>query len=222
MYFILLFCLLFVPSTISISLVTSILESFEEKSPIHCSVVVWGPKSGLELDFADLNFPIYQINLKDSFMMKSASQACKNHIFLLNNLEDLKKIDIKLLVQSEGKYAIIVKNSNKKSIEMNLFSDQQNFFHNILDVVIILPRSEEKCIFYGRDSGTETKLKIFNIWENGSLYWKNVKMFPNRMQNLAGRVLKATSFEYRPFIYKENPGDKKYQGYEVPSWNYCM
>ena len=66
------------------------------------------------------------------------------------------------------------------------------------------------------------QLKIFNIWENGSLYWKSVKMFPNRMQNLAGRVLKATSFEYRPFIYKENPGDKRYQGYEVPSWNYCM
>ena len=132
----------------------------------------------------------------------------------------MQQIDKKLLIQSEGKYAVIVENSDQKSVEMNLFSEQ-NFFHNILDVVIIFPRSEEKYTFYGRDSETETKLQIFNTWENGSFHWKNEKMFPNRMQNLAGRVLKATSFEYRPFIYKENPGDKKYQGYEVPSWNYC-
>ena len=75
--------------------------------------------------------------------------------------------------------------------------------------------SEDKYTIYGRDPETETKLKIMNIWKNGILYWKNQKLFPNRMQNLAGRALIATSFEYSPFIYKENPEDEKFQGYEV-------
>ena len=89
--FVLQFCLLFVPST-CFSLVTSILQSFENKSPIHCSIVIWAAKTELKLDFSDLSFPIYHMNSDNLIAMKSASQACKNHIFILDDLEDLKLV----------------------------------------------------------------------------------------------------------------------------------
>ena len=87
--------------------------------------------------------------------------------------------------------------------------------------LFLYPESGDKYTIYGRDPETETKLKIMNIWKNGIFYWKNKKLFPDRMQNLAGRVLTATSFEYSPFIYKENPEDEKFQGYEVVR-KYCI
>ena len=209
------------PSTSATSLVTSIIQSFENKSPVHCSVIVWSPKMGLTLDFStNDDFPIYMVNSDDSTTMKIASRICKCHILLLNDLNDLKKINQKTLVQSEGKYAIVVENLDLLLVQRHLFQ-KQGFFQNILDVVIIVPESEDKYTIYGRDPETETKLKIMNIWKNGILYWKNQKLFPNRMQNLAGRVLIATSFEYSPFIYKVNPEDEKFQGYEVVR-KYCI
>ena len=87
--------------------------------------------------------------------------------------------------------------------------------------LFLYPESGDKYTIYGRDPETETELKIMNIWKNGIFYWKNKKLFPDRMQNLAGRVLTATSFEYSPFIYKENPEDEKFQGYEVVR-KYCI
>ena len=242
------------PLTSATSLVTSIMQSFENKHPIHCSVIVWSsPKIGLSLlDFSTYDeFPIYVVNSNDSSTMKIASQICKCHIFLLNNLNDLKDIDQRSLVQSDGKYAIVVDYLDLQFVKRDLF-EKKGFFQNILDVVIIVPGSEQgmfksrtekgyiiinssvlkeivlyihyfytypgsgdKYTIYGRDPETETELKIMNIWKNGIFYWKNKKLFPDRMQNLAGRVLTATSFEYSPFIYKENPEDEKFQGYEV-------
>ena len=121
------------------------MQSFENKSPIHCSVIVWSPKMGFSLDFSTNDeFPIYMVNSDDSTALKIASQICKCHILLLNDLNDLKNIDQKSLVQSEGKYAIVVeKNLDLQLVERNLFQKQGGFFQNILDVVIIVPSGSE-------------------------------------------------------------------------------
>ena len=133
------------PLTSATSLVTSIMQSFENKHPIHCSVIVWSSqKIGLSLlDFSTYDeFPIYVVNYNDSSTMKIASQICKCHIFLLNDLNDLKNIDQRSLVQSDGKYAIVVDYLDLQLVKRDLFQ-KKGFFQNILDVVIIVPGFEQ-------------------------------------------------------------------------------
>ena len=65
---------------------------------------------------------------------------------------------------------------------------------------------------FGRDPETETYLKLLNTWKNGSFLWKRPLFPKNRLQNMRGKKLKATSFDYAPFLYKEN---SIYNGYEV-------
>ena len=133
------------PLTSATSLVTSIMQSFENKHPIHCSVIVWSsPKIGLSvLDFSTYDdFPIYMVNSIDSNTMKIASQVCKCHILLLSDLNDLKDIDQRSLVQSDGKYAIVVDYLDLQFVKRDLF-EKKGFFQNILDVVIIVPGSEQ-------------------------------------------------------------------------------
>ena len=65
----------------------------------------------------------------------------------------------------------------------------------------------------------EKYLKLINIWRNGSFLWK-WPLFPkSRLQNMGGKKLKATSFDYAPFIYKEN---SIYYGFEVRYIKVCF
>ena len=55
-------------------------------------------------------------------------------------------------------------------------------------------------------------LKLLNVWINGSFVWKR-PLFPKaRLQNMGGRKLKATSFDFEPYVYIEN---SVYYGSEV-------
>ena len=226
---ILLYLLLSIHSTFGSSIVSSIIKSFEQKYPTHC-VVLTQTSASLEysLVFTDIHIPIQVISINDLSSMKEASQKCKNHIFMVRDLQDLDKISLDSLFLG-GKYGIFVQSSDTNSLITNLFQNRKSILSKILDLVVIgkkkivlcflcksnllsLAPLGDKYVIYGRDQATETKLEIFNIWGDGSYRWQNREIFPIRMSNLNGRKIKATSFDYKPFCY---PVDGVYQGYEV-------
>ena len=227
---ILLYLLLSIHSTFGSSIVSSIIKSFEQKYPTHC-VVLTQTSASLEysLEFTDIHIPIQVISIDDLSSMKEASQKCKNHIFMVRDLQDLDKISLDSLFLG-GKYGIFVQSSDTNSLITNLFQNRKSILSKILDLVVIGKKKKnctlflcksnllslaplgDKYVIYGRDQATETKLEIFNIWGDGSYRWQNKEIFPIRMSNLNGRKIKATSFDYKPFCY---PVDGVYQGYEV-------
>ena len=76
-----------------------------------------------------------------------------------------------------------------------------------------------KYSIFGRDPEVEKYLKLLNIWRNGSFIWKKPLFPKTRLQNMGGKKLKATSFDYAPFIYKEN---SIYYGFEVRYIRYMV
>ena len=134
---ILLYFLLSIPSTFGSSIISSIVKSFEQKFPIHC-VALAQSSGNLEysLDFTDVHVPIRVINIDDISAMKEASQICKNHIFIVRDLQDLDKIDVNSIFLG-GKYGIFVQSSDTNSIVKSLFQNRKNILSKILDLVVI-------------------------------------------------------------------------------------
>ena len=113
--------------------------------------------------------------------------------------------------KSTKSYVIIVENGSLNEIRSILF-DRNNFLQEVVDLTIALHRGNHTYSFFGRDVETESKIVLLNIWKHGSFMWERNILPQNRLQNLQHKQLRATSFEYEPFIYKEN---NTYVGYEV-------
>ena len=134
---ILLYLLLSIHSTFGSSIVSSIIKSFEQKYPTHC-VVLTQTSASLEysLEFTDIHIPIQVISIDDLSSMKEASQKCKNHIFMVRDLQDLDKISLDSLFLG-GKYGIFVQSSDTNSLITNLFQNRKSILSKILDLVVI-------------------------------------------------------------------------------------
>ena len=127
-------------------------------------------------------------------------------------MNDIELIPHSKMKKSTGSFVIVVKNGSIDGIRSKLF-DQNSFVAGIVDLTIALHRGNRTYTFFGRDVETESKLVLLNIWKNENFMWPEKSIFPKgRLQNLRGKRLRATSFEYEPFIYKEN---NTYKGYEV-------
>ena len=88
---------------------------------------------------------------------------------------------------------------------------------NIVEIALFVPKSENWYSVFARSMENDAEVTVLNIWNNGDYLW-NTPVFPKgRMSNLKGAAIKATSFQFPPFCYKENPEDEKeeYQGIEV-------
>ena len=81
-----------------------------------------------------------------------------------------------------------------------------NFFEKILNVAIFVPQFENHFSVMARDPKDESKLTLMNIWKNGRFMFQ-ANIFPsNRLRNLKGKTLRATSFERAPNVYKDQNG----------------
>ena len=121
--------------------------------------------------------------------------------------------------KSTKSYVIIVENGSLNEIQSILF-DKNHFLQEVVDLTIALHRGNHTYSFFGRDVETESKIVLLNIWKHGHFMWERDILPKNRLQNLQHKQLRATSFVYEPFIYKEN---NTYVGYEVIELNnrYC-
>ena len=117
--------------------------------------------------------------------------------------------------KSTKSYVIIAKNGSLNEIQSILF-DKNHFLQEVVDLTIALHRGNHTYSFFGRDVETESKIILLNIWKHGHFMWERDILPKNRLQNLQHKQLRATSFVYEPFIYKEN---NTYVGYEVIELN---
>ena len=117
--------------------------------------------------------------------------------------------------KSTKSYVIIAENGSVNEIQSILF-DRNHFLQEVVDLTIALHRGNHTYSFFGRDVETESKIVFLNIWKHGHFMWERDILPKNRLQNLQHKQLRATSFVYEPFIYKEN---NTYVGYEVIELN---
>ena len=158
--------------------------------------------------------PIYSIKIDQSQLLKEPSKICKNHIILVENPESLSKLSINSLSVSTGVFALVF--GEKMSInQMDTILLQNKYFANIIDIALFVPKGGNSFSIVTRSLENDQELMVLNIWKNGDYIW-NTPVYPKgRMSNLKGIAIKATSFNYPPVCYKENPDDEEYQGLEV-------
>ena len=71
---------------------------------------------------------------------------------------------------------------------------------------------------YVRDLKENGKLQFAGSWKRIISNRNSINIFPkNRLSNLFGKTLKASSFEFKPFIYAVDAvdGSNSYDGIEV-------
>ena len=158
--------------------------------------------------------PTYSIKIDQSQLLKEPSKICKNHIILVENPESLSKLSINALSASTGKFAFVF--GKKISInQMDAILLQNKYVVNIIDIALFVPKGGNSFSIVTRSLENDQELMVLNIWKNGDYIW-NTSVYPKgRMSNLQGVAIKATSFNYPPVCYKENPEDEEYQGFEV-------
>ena len=151
--------------------------------------------------------------------LKSISLTCKHHIILLNQMKSLEMLPTDQLTQSTGKFAIVLNEALKvQEIESMLKNSPKSHLFNMVDLAIFVPSSIGKYSVYGRNPLDEGQIKILNFWKEGHFSWKDQPVFPQgRLANFAGINLRATSFQFPPFCYKDNPENEmeEYTGFEV-------
>ena len=120
------------------SLIGSIVELFQ--TPAHCCMIVYFSNVSSEFELNDVTIPLYLMNTNaETEKMHTASQICKNHIFIMNTFDDLEEIkdhEISLARGATGKYAIIVQKSSQEFFMSENFNVRN--FHKCCDVKFCL------------------------------------------------------------------------------------
>jgi hypothetical protein len=125
---------------------------------------------------------------------------------------------LKYLSVSTGKFAVVFgKKIGIGEVEQILLQNED--FDNVLEIALFVPKTGGGSMYsiFGRSLENDKELAVLNIWDNGKYIW-NTPVYPKgRMSNLKGATIKATSFQFPPFNYQENPEneDEEYQGLEV-------
>ena len=162
--------------------------------------------------------PIYSIKIDQSQSLKEPSKICQHHIVLVENPDSLSKLSIKSLsgLGGTGKFALVF--GEKTSLnQMEVILLQNKDFANIIEIALFVPKGGNSFSVITRSLENDQELIVLNIWNNGGYIW-NMPVYPKgRLDNLKGVDINATSFNFPPFCYKENPEneDEEYQGIEV-------
>ena len=155
------------------------------------------------------------MKINESYAMKEPSSICKNHILLIQKPNSLFKLDVNSLSVGTGKFAIVFgEKLNTDQLEKLLL--QNNNYNNIIEIALFVPKEENAYSVFGRSLKNDNEIKILNIWKNGRYVWDSSVYPKGRMKNLKGNTIRATSFEYPPFNYRNSEKEnEEYQGMEV-------
>ena len=97
----------------------TVLNSFEESFPVHCVVLI-SEKSIPNIN--DFNLPIIKTSLLNPQLdLKPISNQCKNHVFVLNNFQDINAIKpqhIHVSVIPNLKWFLVFKEFDFHSLEV--------------------------------------------------------------------------------------------------------
>ena len=116
-----------------------------------------------------------------------------------------------MIIQGRSSFVFVIQNGSLYDFKSRLIRSY-SILDDVFDLTIALYIGNNTYWLYEKDAKAGRNIKLSNIWRNGNIFLAK-SIFPEaRLQNLRGKKIRATSFEYPPFIYKE---DQKYQGYEV-------
>ena len=148
--------------------------------------------------------------------MKEPSKVCKNHIVLVQTAKSLAKLEVNSLSVSTGKFAIVFGESIKMDQIEEVLLQNENF-NSIIEIALFVPRGEKSYSIFARSVENDKELTLLNVWNKGGYIWTSSVYPKGRMKNLRGTEIRATSFQYPPVNYKENPEreDEEYVGIEV-------
>ena len=119
------------------------------------------------------------------------------------------------LEKMAGKFVVITKNITIDEIKHAMLSEN-GYLHDIVKLIIIRQRSEDTWTFFERQGEKQDQLGVANIWKNGGFLWNIDMKFKNELEDHSGKILRASSFDLPPMIYKTHPSDNTYEnGYEV-------
>ena len=156
------------------------------------------------------------MKINESYAIKEPSKVCKNHILLVQKSESLTKLDINSLTVGTGNFAIVFgEKLGNNQIEEILIQNEK--FKNIIEISLFVPKGGKVFSVFGRSLENDKEITLLNVWKNGRYIWSSSVYPKGRMHNLKGTAIKATSFQFPPFNYKENPEreDEEYAGVEV-------
>ena len=128
----------------------------------------------------------------------------------------IKSFDYEVLETSKSKLVIVTENDDIDTIKSKLLSNQ-GLFKEITNVAIVLKRSADDFSIFARNHD-KSDIVLTRIWKRGRYIYKKGPIFPTDklIRNFEGKLLKVTSFDLAPFIYKESPEDLEFTaGYEV-------
>jgi hypothetical protein len=216
--FVLLQLLLGQVASVNSTLINDLVSALQARSSIFCITIITDNAKN-NLDYFQLNLPTIVISLEAGTPIE-LNNACPNYIIAINDLKSIQQLTNPewMTLSSTGKYVIIFMDQfvAKGNISILL---SNGFFRKVVDVAVFYPifKKQEKYVIYARNPLDEKNIVPINIWtvKSGYKYDENTILSKGRLQNLDGKQLTATSFEYAPFTYKDHPEDKKYQGFEV-------
>ena len=156
------------------------------------------------------------MKITESHTMKEPSKVCKNHIVLVQTAKSLARLKVNSLSVATGKFAIVFGDAVKiDQIEEVLLQNEN--FNSIVEIALFVPRRANVYSIFGRRFENDKELALLNVWNKDGYIWPSSVYPKGRMKNLRGTEIRATSFQYPPVNYKENPDreDEEYIGVEV-------
>ena len=115
----------------------------------------------------------------------------------------------------DGKFAVVFQDNQSFETVKKLILGKGNFFAQMLHIAVFVPQAENHFSVLARNPDMEDEIKLMNIWKDGKFMFEN-KIFPNnRLRDLHGKVLTATTFDRAPAVYKKDDGS--WGGLEVIS-----
>ena len=108
---------------------------------------------------------------------------------------------------------MIFKENVKYEEVKKLLIGKSSPLERMLHVAIFVPQFPNHYSVLARHPNDEQKLCLLNIWKHGNFMF-DTKIFPqNRLRNMNGKNLIATTFEKAPNVYKDE--NNQLTGYEA-------
>ena len=92
-----------------------------------------------------------------------------------------------------------------------------NDFFKVLNAVLFQPVSNSSFHVYCKNLSETIPKYPYNFWNGRNFLFQNKPLFPDKLSDFGGKILKATSFQLAPFNYQNEDGSRGGWEYRVMS-----
>ena len=157
----------------------------------------------------DIYLPIYQTNLETTNNFIEQGKYCGHILILLKDASHLDKILKSKIISNVEKVAVVFETFLNLKIVKKAFKG----IKQINNLVVFVKRETTGYTIYRRNDKHKDGIELANILIEDAFLFPEKAIFGNKLHGLHGKEIKVTSFDRKPFAYKNNKGE--YEGYEV-------